>query len=118
MFTDDDRARAKNIETMLGKLQNSDIPAAIGAVQTRADQTYDRLGRNPADTASAVWKYGVPGYNGTKEARQRLAGIDAGKASTNLRAIVAAVVAAVTGKQPDPEPTPSSTPTTDTKAGA
>jgi hypothetical protein len=76
MFNDEDRARAKNIETMLGKLQNSNIPAAVEKVQTRVDQAYDRLGRNPADTASAVWKYGIPGHDGTKEARQRIADID------------------------------------------
>lgn len=76
MFNDEDRARAKNIETMLGKLQNSNISAAVEKVQTRVDQAYDRLGRNPADTASAVWKYGIPGQDGTKEARQRIADID------------------------------------------
>lgn len=87
-MTPEQDARQQRIEKML-----TELAPVVKALQTKTDQTYDRLGRNPKDTASEVWKYRIPDTTGTKtsEARVVLAYVDKGKASGNVGQIADAV---------------------------
>lgn len=86
-MTPEQDARQRNIESLLVQIRDEKIT-----------QLYDRMVKTPPETASAVWKYGIPDTKGTKttEARKLMAYIDSGKAAANLDKIADAVAAAIT----------------------